>query len=251
MDGQPPRPRLRAGEPTVPDAGGADVNATPRRSRRDADLALAGARRCAPVPGRHARRRPLVRACRRSAPGHPGPVQAAHILARRVPAAPARAGTATAGPSARPETSSWKAGRGPRRGIGGGVRLIRPSLPHTDAIIAVGGIEDDWALRKNLRWLGEHGLERLGVAHTPGPRAAQRHNPGTALQARAEAGAAGRFSGCSLVIKTAALPADEDAEPAVPSAAAAARGSGASPARRGRMPPATAPAPAPRGATGT
>lgn len=51
---------------------------------------------------------------------------------------------------------------------GGGVHLIKPAMLHTDAIIAVGGIEDDWALRKNLRWLRERGLERLGAGQGTG-----------------------------------------------------------------------------------
>lgn len=52
---------------------------------------------------------------------------------------------------------------------GGGVRLVRPAAPGTDALIALGGIADDWVLRKNLRWLGEHGPELLGVVRHPGP----------------------------------------------------------------------------------
>jgi hypothetical protein len=95
---------------------------------------------------------------------------------------------------------------------GGGVRLIRLPLPHTNAIMAVGGIEDDWALRKNLRWLGEHGLERLGVAHPPGQGLLSgttrvlRYKPERRLVLLAGSPDA------PVVIKTAALPADEDAD---------------------------------------
>ena len=95
---------------------------------------------------------------------------------------------------------------------GGGVRLIRLPVPGTDAIMAVGGIEDDWALRKNLRWLGEHGLERLGVAHTPGQGLLNgtarvlRYKPERRLVLLAGSADA------PIVIKTAALPADEDAD---------------------------------------
>jgi hypothetical protein len=95
---------------------------------------------------------------------------------------------------------------------GGGVRLIPLPVPGTDAIMAVGGIEDDWALRKNLRWLGEHGLERLGVAHTPGQPLLNgttrvlRYKPERRLVLLADS------PGAPIVIKTAALPTDEDAD---------------------------------------
>jgi aminoglycoside phosphotransferase (APT) family kinase protein len=52
---------------------------------------------------------------------------------------------------------------------GGGMHLIRPARHDSDAMIAVGGMEDDWALRKNLRWLGDRGLQRLGAEQGPGP----------------------------------------------------------------------------------
>lgn len=128
--------------------------------------------------------------------------------------------------------------------FGEGVRLIRPVLPHTDGIIAVGGIESDWALRKNLRWLRERGLERLGVAHTPdqgllsGSTRVLRYKPERRLVLLAEA------PDESLVIKTAALPADDEAErafhqrlqrhgvpvlPRLGEAGAASHGTGASP----------------------
>lgn len=51
---------------------------------------------------------------------------------------------------------------------GGGLRLLRAPPPHTDALIAVGGIEDDWALGDNLRWLSVPGLEELGALPRPG-----------------------------------------------------------------------------------
>ncbi|MHA7222955.1 phosphotransferase family protein [Arthrobacter sp. RHLT1-20] len=52
---------------------------------------------------------------------------------------------------------------------GGGMRLFRPDLGNPEAIVAVGGFEDDWALRKNLRWLGRSGLEQLGAVPSRGP----------------------------------------------------------------------------------
>lgn len=52
---------------------------------------------------------------------------------------------------------------------GGGIRLLRPDACPPGSIVAVGGLEDDWALRKTLRWLGRSGLERLGAAPPSGP----------------------------------------------------------------------------------
>lgn len=46
---------------------------------------------------------------------------------------------------------------------GGGVQLLRPALADADAVIAVGGVDDDWALLDNLRWLRNQGLELLGA----------------------------------------------------------------------------------------
>ena len=51
---------------------------------------------------------------------------------------------------------------------GGGIRLLRPDPHRWDAVVAIGGFEDDWALRKNLGWLRGPGLGRLGAAHQPG-----------------------------------------------------------------------------------
>ncbi|MET3812257.1 aminoglycoside phosphotransferase family protein [Arthrobacter sp. UYEF3] len=51
---------------------------------------------------------------------------------------------------------------------GGGMRLMRVPVPHADAVIAVGGIGDDWALDRNLRWLAGPGLEQLGGMRRPG-----------------------------------------------------------------------------------
>ncbi|MDQ6751963.1 MAG: hypothetical protein M3017_00770 [Actinomycetota bacterium] len=49
-------------------------------------------------------------------------------------------------------------------GAGGGIRFLHPD-PHDDeAVVAVGGVGDDWPLRKNLLWLRQHGLERLQLA---------------------------------------------------------------------------------------
>lgn len=54
------------------------------------------------------------------------------------------------------------------RSSGGGIRLFRPDPDRWDAVVAVGGVEDDWALRRNLLWLGDGGFERLGTLHRPG-----------------------------------------------------------------------------------
>jgi Ser/Thr protein kinase RdoA (MazF antagonist) len=51
---------------------------------------------------------------------------------------------------------------------GGGIRLIRPAPERWEAAVAVGSVEDDWALRKNLRWLGNRGVDRLGILHPSG-----------------------------------------------------------------------------------
>jgi thiamine kinase-like enzyme len=50
---------------------------------------------------------------------------------------------------------------------GGGIRLLRPDPHRWEEVVAVGGIEDDWALRKNLCWLGSRGLKRLGAVPRP------------------------------------------------------------------------------------
>jgi hypothetical protein len=47
---------------------------------------------------------------------------------------------------------------------GGTVRLFHMDIRGTAAVIASGGIEDDWALQAPLRWLRQQGLERMGVA---------------------------------------------------------------------------------------
>jgi hypothetical protein len=52
--------------------------------------------------------------------------------------------------------------------LGGSTRLVRPDPRRWDAVIAVGGLEDDWALRRNLGWLRDFGLDRLGVERGPG-----------------------------------------------------------------------------------
>ena len=46
---------------------------------------------------------------------------------------------------------------------GGDIRILQPDGRRPDALVAVGGFEDDWALSGNLLWLRDHGLERLGA----------------------------------------------------------------------------------------
>ena len=53
------------------------------------------------------------------------------------------------------------------RSRGGNVRILRPDPRQDDMLVAVGGVADDWALHKNLLWLHEHGIERLGLHHGP------------------------------------------------------------------------------------
>jgi hypothetical protein len=54
------------------------------------------------------------------------------------------------------------------RSHGGDMRLLRPDPVDPDTLVAVGGVEDDWALRRNLTWLHRNGVERLGLHHQPG-----------------------------------------------------------------------------------
>ena len=54
------------------------------------------------------------------------------------------------------------------RSRGGNMRVLRPDPGQQDTLVAVGGVEDDWALYKNLLWLREHGAERLGISNRPG-----------------------------------------------------------------------------------
>jgi hypothetical protein len=91
-------------------------------------------------------------------------------------------------------------------GDGPGVQLIRPPLPHTDAVVAVGALEDDWLLRKNLRWLAEHGLEALGAGRSGDTAHVLRYKPERRLVLLEQT------PGASIVIKTAALASDHDAQ---------------------------------------
>jgi hypothetical protein len=54
------------------------------------------------------------------------------------------------------------------RSHGGDMRILRPDPGHPDILVAVGGVEDDWALHKNLTWLNRNGDERLGLRRRPG-----------------------------------------------------------------------------------
>ncbi len=94
---------------------------------------------------------------------------------------------------------------------GGGIRFLRPGPPDRDAFIAVGSVADDWALRKNLRWLAQRGLGQLGAVPRPGELlngTAQvlRYNPERRL-VLLEPTTAG-----PIVVKTAAHPLHEDAD---------------------------------------
>jgi hypothetical protein len=95
---------------------------------------------------------------------------------------------------------------------GGGIRIVRPDPRRRDEVVAVGGFEDDWALRKNLRWLGDRGLERLGAVQRPGRELLSgdarvlRYKPERRLVLVEQTPSA------SIVIKTAAQPAHDDVE---------------------------------------
>jgi hypothetical protein len=95
---------------------------------------------------------------------------------------------------------------------GGGLRLVDAAVPYTDAVIAVGGIEDDWALAKNLRWLASRGLEELGAV----PRPARRllGNGATVLRYKPERRVVllEEHQDAPIVIKTAAHPAAANAD---------------------------------------
>lgn len=95
---------------------------------------------------------------------------------------------------------------------GGGVLLVSPSRRQSDAIIAVGGIEDDWTLSQNLRWLEDRGLEGLGAGERPGrgllsgSAKVLRYKPERRLVLLVQSPDA------PIVIKTAALPAPGNVE---------------------------------------
>jgi hypothetical protein len=68
---------------------------------------------------------------------------------------------------------------------GGDMRLLRPDPVDPDTLVAVGGVEDDWALRRNLTWLNRNGVKRVG----PSPPAG-RGPPGWQQRAALQAGTA-------------------------------------------------------------
>ncbi|WP_457973597.1 phosphotransferase family protein [Arthrobacter sp. D1-17] len=89
---------------------------------------------------------------------------------------------------------------------GGDVRILHPDLDSDEMLVATGGVEDDWGLHKNLIWLREHGLARLGL-HRPagasllsGSTAVLRYKPGRCLVLLLQNG------GPPLVVKIVAKP---------------------------------------------
>ena len=54
------------------------------------------------------------------------------------------------------------------RSRGGDMRVLRPDPRDPDTLVAVGGVEDDWALHKNITWLHRNGIERRGLRDRPG-----------------------------------------------------------------------------------
>lgn len=95
---------------------------------------------------------------------------------------------------------------------GGGLRLVPAAPPHTDAVIAVGGIADDWTLAKNLRWLAGPGLEQLGAVRPPGSSLLS--GAATVLRYKPERRVVllEQDQDASLVIKTAARPTPANAD---------------------------------------
>jgi hypothetical protein len=92
------------------------------------------------------------------------------------------------------------------RSHGGDMRLLRPDPVDPDTVVAVGGVEDDWALRRNLTWLNRNGVERLGLHHQPGAAllagsSVLRYKPERRLVLLAHK------ASTAVVIKTAAKPA--------------------------------------------
>lgn len=94
------------------------------------------------------------------------------------------------------------------RARGGDIRILHPDLRLPDTLVAVGGVEDDWALRENLAWLREHGPERLGLRRAPGSSllggstTTLRYKPGRCLVLLFQ------NAGAPLVVKAAAKPLD-------------------------------------------
>ena len=87
------------------------------------------------------------------------------------------------------------------------MRILRPDPAHPETLVAVGGVEDDWALQKNLTWLREKGAERLGLHTKPGAAlfsgsAVLRYKPERRLVLLVQK------EGTAVVIKAAARPAD-------------------------------------------
>ncbi|GAA1264545.1 aminoglycoside phosphotransferase family protein [Arthrobacter pascens] len=89
------------------------------------------------------------------------------------------------------------------RSRGGNMRILRIQHSRDEVLVAVGEIGDDWALRRNLKWLRQSGAEQLGLhagARTalPGGSAVLRYKPERRLVLLA------RNASADVVIKTAA-----------------------------------------------
>lgn len=91
------------------------------------------------------------------------------------------------------------------RSRGGNMRVLRPDPRHTDTLVGVGDVEDDWALHKNLAWLREHGAERLGLRPRP---AAELLSGSSVLRYKPERRLVlfAQKASTAVVIKTAAQP---------------------------------------------
>jgi hypothetical protein len=92
------------------------------------------------------------------------------------------------------------------RSRGGDMRILRPDPGHPDTLVAVGGVEDDWALHRNLTWLKRNGIDRLGLHYPPytallAGSSVLRYKPERRLVLLA------RKASTAVVIKTAAKPA--------------------------------------------
>lgn len=53
------------------------------------------------------------------------------------------------------------------RSRGGNIRILRPDPRNDGALVAVGDVGEDWALRRNLKWLQHNGPARLGLHVAP------------------------------------------------------------------------------------
>ena len=97
------------------------------------------------------------------------------------------------------------------RSRGGNIRILRPDPRNDGAVVAVGDVAEDWALRRNLKWLQHNGPARLGLHVTPGAGlpagSVLRYKPERRLVLLTHK------AGAAVVIKTGAAPASPGQQP--------------------------------------